>query len=357
MIDPHVHLRDWNQKHKETVLHGLTVAYKAGFDAVFEMPNTSPALTTRKTIEDRIKLGDDAIGKLGKPIFHGIYAGVISDPKQIEKMVEIYHEYFPRVVGLKMFSGHSTGNMGLITEAEQDVVYKTLSKIGYEGVLVNHCEKEQLMRPNLWISNNSITHTIARPPEAEVQSVKDQIRLAKDRNYKGTLHIAHLSVPEAYLEIEKARPFIDFKLSCEVAPHHAMFYDTLMNKEKGILFKMNPPLRTREMQEKMLNLLLEGKINYIGTDHAPHALDEKMCENSASGVPGLTYFPIFIEALIKKGLQKNEVSLYTHDNIINTFSIPKDTIRNTHRETGLSKAKLEELSREYESTPLDMFPK
>lgn len=348
MIDPHVHLRDWNQKHKETVFHGLNVAYRAGFDGVFEMPNTSPALTTRKTIEDRIKLGNKAIKELGVKIFYGIYAGITSDPKQIKEVIEVYTEYFPRVVGLKMFSGHSTGNMGLVTESQQKAVYRTLTELGYEGVLLNHCEKEQLMKPDIWDPSNPITHTMARPPEAEVQSVKDQIRLADNQGYKGTLHIAHLSVPEAYLEIEKAKEFVDFKLSCEVTPHHVMLYDLMMNDRQGLLLKMNPPLRPKEMQEQMLALLLEGKIDYIGTDHAPHTLDEKMGESHASGIPGLAYFPAFVDMLSEKGLSRHEIDNYTHDNIVNIFGIPKSAIPNTYRGSGLSKKELDKLSMEYE---------
>ena len=73
MIDPHVHLRDWSQAHKETVRHGLAVAYNSGLDAVFEMPNTEPALISIANIERRIELADKATEELGIPIFHGLY--------------------------------------------------------------------------------------------------------------------------------------------------------------------------------------------------------------------------------------------------------------------------------------------
>ncbi len=105
MIDTHVHLRDGEEKDKETVLHGLEVAYRAGLDGVFEQPNPKPALTTRGAIEDRLELADKAIDKLGVKIFHGIHAGLTADPKQIEEVYEVYVEYFPRVVGFKMFPG------------------------------------------------------------------------------------------------------------------------------------------------------------------------------------------------------------------------------------------------------------
>ncbi len=76
MIDPHVHLRDWNQAGKETLRHGLSVAFRAGLDAVFEMPNTDPPLVTRDAIRRRIDDADAACRSLGIRIFHGLYAGL-----------------------------------------------------------------------------------------------------------------------------------------------------------------------------------------------------------------------------------------------------------------------------------------
>ena len=275
MIDPHVHLRDWEQKHKETVEHGLDIAYRVGLYAVFEMPNTNPALTSIKTIEDRIELADKAIKNLRIPIFHGLYAGITSNPKQIEEVVNSYDNLFPRVVGLKMFAGHSTGNMGIIEERDQELVYQTLKKLGFKGVLAVHCEKESLMKPKLWDYRNPFSHTLARPPKSEVESVKDQIKLASKAKYEGTLHVCHISVPESLNEIEKARGDAGFRISCGITPHHALIYDTMMNNKNGLLLKMNPPLRTKEMQRDMLDSLFYGRITWIETDHAPIQLMKK----------------------------------------------------------------------------------
>ena len=111
MIDPHVHLRDWEQAAKETLRHGLSVAWRAGLDAVFEMPNTDPPLVTREAILRRIEDADSALRALGIPMVHGLYAGITAVPRQVEEMVRAWKELFPRVVGLKMFAGHSTGQM------------------------------------------------------------------------------------------------------------------------------------------------------------------------------------------------------------------------------------------------------
>ena len=128
MIDPHVHLRDWNQSAKETLRHGLGVAWQAGLDGVFEMPNTDPPLTTREAIRRRIADADAALATLGVPLFHGLYAGLTADPAQIAQAVAAWRELFPRVVGLKMYAGHSTGEMGIIEREAQAVVYAELGE-------------------------------------------------------------------------------------------------------------------------------------------------------------------------------------------------------------------------------------
>ncbi len=111
MIDPHVHLRDWGQPGKETLRHGLSVAWRAGLDGVFEMPNTDPPLTSREAILRRIRDADQAVSDLGAGIFHGVYAGITPVPAQVEEVVDTWRRLFPRVVGLKMFAGHSTGRV------------------------------------------------------------------------------------------------------------------------------------------------------------------------------------------------------------------------------------------------------
>ena len=108
MIDPHVHFRDWNQSEKETVAHGLAVAKACGFTHVFDMPNTDPPLTDRKTILKRFALAEGITG-----IEYYVWAGLTADPAQIEEVVEIYAELRPKVVGLKLFLGQSTGHMGV----------------------------------------------------------------------------------------------------------------------------------------------------------------------------------------------------------------------------------------------------
>ena len=169
MIDPHAHLRDWKQAGKETVAHGLRVAWKAGLDGVFEMPNTDPPLISRAAVEERIALADAA----GSPVFHGLYAGLTADAAQIEEMVRTWEQRFPRVVGLKLYAGSSTGDLSVPREADQRRVFDVLTSAGYSGVLAVHCEKESRFRPDLRNPRDPASHCRVRPPEAEIQSIRD----------------------------------------------------------------------------------------------------------------------------------------------------------------------------------------
>jgi len=319
MIDPHVHLRDWNQQSKETVEHGISVAWRAGIDGIFEMPNTDPALTSRQTIEQRIAEADKAIRELGISFFHGLYAGITQSREQIEEIVRAHQELFPRVVGLKMYAGHSTGNMGIIDEEAQRNVYRILTQLNYQGVLTVHCEKESELKPKLWTPENPFSHTVARSPEAEVCSVKDQIQFAQEAGYRGTLHIAHVSVPETLVAIEEAREYAPCRITCEVAPHHCVLYDELMHEQDGIFLKMNPPLRLKSMQEQMLQALIDGRIDCVATDHAPHTLRDKN-RQYASGIPGLPFYPHFIRYL-RERMCKEDIERITHRRIEEIFEI------------------------------------
>jgi dihydroorotase len=320
MIDPHVHLRDWNQSSKETIKHGLLVAYKAGLDAVFEMPNTDPSLISLELIKKRIQLADKSIQELKINIFHGIYVGITDDINQIKEMVNAYNTLFPRVIGFKMFAGRSTGNLGLLKEEKQKLIYSTLAKLNYKGVIAVHCEKESYFKSNLWNYNKPITHCFARPPISEVKSVKDQIQFAHEEGFKGTMHIVHISVPETLSLIESKRKEVKFKITCGITPHHALLYDEMMNEKDGILLKVNPPLRSRQMQKEMFQALIDGRIDFIETDHAPHTLIDKK-EKHASGFAGLAFYPRFINFLKNKNLSSEFINQITHLNIEKTFEI------------------------------------
>jgi dihydroorotase len=312
-IDPHVHCRDEEQAHKETIAHALKVAERAGFTAIFDMPNVARPVTTKERVMERLELAKRA----ESPVWFGAYMALTSDPDQIKGAVEAYYS-MPQVVGFKLYAGHSTGNIGITIEEQQRAIYKTLAEEKYNGVIAVHCEKESLMKNETFNPLSPITHAFARPSIAEVESAKDQVNFALEYGFKGTLHIAHVSVPETVGFINSVQ---GLEVTCGVCPHHVLLDYSIMEQNDGLLYKMNPPLRSPEERKVMLDLLMQNKITWIETDHAPHTLEEKLSKGYASGVPNLHKYPKFIRWLRARGMGEEQIKDLTFNNINKIFGL------------------------------------
>lgn len=319
LIDPHVHLRDWNQSEKETLNHGLAVAAGLGIDAVFEMPNTDPALTGADTIRRRIAAADAARATCARPIFHGLYGGITVDPVQVRAVAALHRELFPRVVGLKMFAGHSTGRMGVVTTSEQLVVWRTLVAANYRGVMAVHAEREDLLEPDRYDPEHPGTHDDARPALAEIASVQTQIALAEAAGFRGTLHIVHVSSPDTARLIARERDGLPFRLTAGVTPHHL-----LLSRDAG--YRVNPPLRRESERVDLQRHLVEGSLDWIESDHAPHT--QREMDQGAAGLPGLPGFRLAVE-MLRRGSIHNPVD--TH---VQGMALPQ-----LGRESGVSTVK------------------
>ena len=318
MIDPHVHLRDWGQAEKETLQHGMQVALQCGIDELFDMPNTSPPLTTEEAVLTRL---EDA-WRCNVGVRYHLWAGVTSDPRQVESIAKLATSLFPSVIGLKLFAGHSTGHMGLVEEQTQRSVYQTLASAGYEGMVALHCEKESLLRPSLEDGRDFSSHSMARPVEAETASVRDQIRLSGEVGFKGHLHICHLSSVEALGIVEEAKR-LGRRISCAVTPHHAL----LSSKDAcdhDLYAKMNPPLRSETERSSLFAALLEGRFDWIETDHAPHTLQDK--EQGASGIPGFSGLLLLVKQLIEQGASSKLLARLLGERVLQVAGLPEREI-------------------------------
>jgi len=318
-IDSHVHLRDFKQKHKETIFHGLKVASDSDVDAVFDMPNSDPPITTREVVIDRLKLASQVDAS---DVFYGVYMGLTADPEQIKRAVDVQREFL-HVVGFKLYAGHSVGTLGVVSKEDQHMVYHTLAQEGYDGVLAVHCEKESQLHPHLWNHKEPITHCYARPEEAEVESINDQLQLSLDAKFKGKLHIAHISSPRAVDALIHAKS-VGRDVSSGICPHHFIYDWSQMCTKEGLLWKMNPPLRQPESRNELFDYLKTGKIDWIETDHAPHSLEEKINNPFMSGIPGLAWWPLFAEYLRKHEFSNDLIHRLTFSNIVNRFELDID---------------------------------
>lgn len=311
-IDPHVHCRDGGQAYKETIKHVFEVAREQGVEKIFDMPNTDPPILREADVIERLKL----VPKSERNNYF-LYVGVTSDERQLEEAVRCYEEY-DEVIGLKLFAGKSVGKLSVIGIDEQKKVYDVLFKLGYLGVVAVHCEKENLLKQELWDPLDPITHSYARPEEAEIESVRDQIQLVKETGFEGNLHICHVSSPRSIEVIYKERGNI--RISCGVTPHHILWDDKASARSEGLIYKVNPPLRSIASVEELRRCLKEGKIDWMETDHAPHAVGEKLFPPYLSGYPSLYLYKHFIEQFLPSiGLGKQQIEELTSRNILRVF--------------------------------------
>ena len=320
MIDPHVHLRDWKQSSKETILHGMSVAAAASFTDLFDMPNTDPACTSRRVILDRLAAGSEAEERTG--VSYHLYAGLTSDPDEIKAMVDLHSELFPLVIGLKLFAGQSTGNMGIIGPDNQRKVFRALSESGYSGVLAIHAEKEELLRKELYVPGRFETHSEARPAEAETESVRDIASIAAETGFKGTLHICHVSSAST-IELVRELRKSGMRITMGATPHHALLSVTDA-KEHDRYLKMNPPLRSSADRDAVFKALVDGTIDWAESDHAPHTIEDK--EKGASGIPGLPGMLLLADRLRKAGCGEDRLSAIFGTRVSEVFGLDREPV-------------------------------
>lgn len=314
-IDPHVHFRDEEQSYKETISHGLKIAKEAGVDIIFDMPNTVRAVINEQRVKERL-----ALVPKGEEDRYYTYIGATKDETQLRNAAELVKNN-KRVCGIKLFAGKSVGDLEILNEEDQKKVYEILSAANYLGVIAVHCEKESLMK-GTFDCNTPFTHCIVRPEEAEIESVKDQIKFATESKFKGTLHICHASCKETVKLVNEAKQKGLIKITCAVTPHHLLWNCEKMKEPLGLLYKMNPPLRPEYDVIALRELLKEGKIDWIETDHAPHTIGEKLHSGYLSGYPSLHLYKELIEKILPSwGISNEQIENLTYKNIVKAFGL------------------------------------
>lgn len=301
-IDPHVHCRDGREEYKINIRRVAETFKELGFAAIFDMPNTKPPILREKDVIDRLKLA-----RKRKPVVkYFLYVGLTSDEKQIREAVEVVQKY-PEVVGLKLYK-------------PEEEIYQILAKLGYQGVLAVHCEKESLFKPELFNPENPLqTHNLARPPEAEIESVKDQIIFVIKAGFKGHLHICHISCPESAdlaFGMEK-----ELNITSGITPHHALLsiQSPEIQGKNSLLYKVNPPLRDRKTVKEIQEKLLLKKIDWIETDFAPHTLEEKLNPPYLSGIASPRLYQELLTWLSQQGMSQKNIENLTYWNIKRVF--------------------------------------
>ena len=264
-IDPHVHFRDPGLTAKENFKTGSLAAAHGGFATVIDMPNTLPKTNTYKALKEKM----DIASKKSCVNFY-LQAGH-NDLDEMCRMMEL------NPISFKVF-------MDLETDESLEEIFSNLGQLkentSYNGLVATHCEKRSIVSEKteeLKDSNDPIDYSYARPYTSEDESVKQTIELASKNNLR--LHICHLSSKNA-LNIARKN-----NISYEFTPHHLLLDNSAFNTY-GTIVKTNPPLRPEDKRVKISDI---DENSIIGTDHAPHTLDEKQkgVFTSSPGIPSL----------------------------------------------------------------------
>jgi dihydroorotase len=291
-IDPHVHLRG-TEYDFDYIGIAFEQAAKCGLACLIEMPNPVPWLTSPEAVEKRIK--DNQNKSHG--VMHKVNIGITNDLAQVKQALLSVGNGL--VVADKIFYTHSTGNMGILDEDIQRSIWELKGELRYNGVSMGHFEDEKAF-VSQFDSGSPISHSLYQNAQAELVQVERQFRWACDYGFRGTFYVCHVSNPMTVDFLRKQNPK-SFKIIIECTFHH-MFLNYSDYTIHGNRVKMNPPLRSPDRQAQLLEHVLCGDIDIIGSDHAPHMLARKDSNSPPSGIPAIPFWPRGVELLKEAGM-------------------------------------------------------
>ena len=271
-IDLHVHLREPGQGYKETISSGTQAAAVGGFTSVCAMPNTAP-------VNDSPEITSWMLSPDRGAVVNVFPIAAATSGSNGEDITDYR--------GLRRAGAIAVTDDGkpILDDTMMEEALRLAAKVGFP--VVQHAEDSH-MTAGASMNAGPVSFRLGLrgwPNEAEASIVARDLELA--RRTRAQLHVAHISTAEALASVQKAR-LAGVQVSCEVTPHHFTLIDENVG-EYDTHFKMNPPLRSSEDRQAMIAGLLNGTIDAIATDHAPHARHEKEVEfdKAAFGVTGL----------------------------------------------------------------------
>jgi dihydroorotase len=284
VIDSQVHFREPGAEHKEDLETGSRAAVAGGVTAVFEMPNTKPATTTAEALADKVKRAHNRMF-----CDFAFFVGASRD--NIEELPEL--EMLPASAGIKVFMGSSTGE--LLVEDDESIA-RILARIRRRASFHSEDEYRLNARRNERREGNARTHPIWRDAEAARLCTERLLKLARAAGKR--VHVLHISTAEEMPLLAANKDIA----TVEVTPHHLTLAAPEAYDRLGTRAQMNPPVRDERHREALWHALQNGIVDVLGSDHAPHALDEKAkpYPQSPSGMTGVqTLVPIMLDHVNK----------------------------------------------------------
>lgn len=309
LIDTQVHFREPGLTHKEDILHGSRGAVKGGIVSFFEMPNTNPSTTTKKSIEEKLSIAH-------KTSFcdYAFYLGACAENADHLNTIEDIEG----CCGVKIFMGSSTGNLLVESDKVLELAFRSAKKR-----IALHCEDEsRLNQRKQELFNEPTTvhmHPVWRDEQTALIATKKAVEMAHKVGKK--IHTLHITTAEeiSYLAENKKQ-----LVSVECTPQHLSLsapecYDRLKS-----LAQMNPPIREKRHLEALWQGVKNKTIDIIGSDHAPHTLEEKSQSypKSPSGMPGVqTSVLLMLEHIKQQRLGFSDLTRLMYFNPIKLFGI------------------------------------
>jgi dihydroorotase len=286
VIDPQVHFREPGNAHKEDLHSGSVAAASGGVTAFLDMPNNQPSVITRELMARK-----KALAAQKCVVHYGFFMGATVDNLEELNAVE-------NVCGIKIFMGASTGDL-LVDDPE------ALERIFAHGtrLIAVHAEDESVLRDNKALLSDATqvqAHPRIRDESAALRATQLAVRLSL--KYRRRLHVLHLTT-EDECDFLRTLP-VGHRISTEVCPQHFTLTAPECYERLGTRAQMNPPVRTRRHADALWNALLDGTIQCLATDHAPHTLEEKNQPygKAPSGMPGVeTSLPLMLDR-VNQGL-------------------------------------------------------
>lgn len=287
LVDLHVHLREPGFEAKETIATGTAAAAHGGFTTVCSMPNLNPAPDTVEHLQvqlDAIKR--DAVVKV-------LPYATITRERYGRELVDF--------AALKpMVAGFSDDGSGVQSD---DVMRAAMAEaVKADAIIAAHCEVNELLKGG-YIHDGEYAAKHGHKgicSESEWQQIERDIELAGECGCR--YHVCHISTKESVELIRQAKQR-GVKITCETGPHYLTMCDMDLQEEGR--FKMNPPIRSAEDRDALVEGIKDGTIDVVATDHAPHTLEEKSrgLAGSAMGVVGLeTSFAVIYTKLVREGV-------------------------------------------------------
>lgn len=298
LIDEHVHLRDEGKAYKENFASGTAAAAAGGFTTVLDMPNNDPVTMSVGRLQNRIELAQRRL--LVNVGFYSEFPKTISEIKEITAA---------GAVAFKLFMGNQTGGLNVDDDAAVKDAFKAVGET--QKLVAVHAEDRNMLATNeakIKQSKKAIPsdYLRAHTEAVEVQAVNRLLKLTHELKVK--IHFCHISTANALSKIVDAKKKGQ-SVSCEVTPNHLILTSDEVDRF-GSLAIIAPPLRDRIQVEAIWKGIEDGYVDTIGSDHAPHTIEEKLASNIwdvKAGIPGLEVtLPLMLTMVRKNKLTINQ---------------------------------------------------